>query len=308
MYRLLSVGIVISWAAAMGTLFMRDVYPAWTAQDAPPMTHDQLARFGGHAQQLGIYDGQGKRRGTAWSDISSAGSNTAIHGTIYLEDLPMVPVLLVETSTEFDEKGELDNFTLQVFGVPLTTIRVHGERHGIYFPCEIHVGPLFRQANLEMAASCMLGESFRPFSYLPTLKVGQSWRMQVIDPLSAALGSSTRFVPVVARVTGKEMLAAGNGSKECFVVETSPGQAKAWVDPEGHVLKQEVNVPGFGKLSVVDEKYEEDARARVRNRVRHESDGGGRHAIWKRLSAPVDALRKSISKSVNGVHTDGRSN
>ncbi len=269
MFRLLSLGIILFWIGAMSALFMRDVYPAWTAQDAPVMTREQFAQLLQKDQQLGIFDGQGRRRGTAWSDFTPSAGTNAIHGTVLLEGIRLLPVLLVETTTEFDQAGELDNFTLEVFGVPMTTIKVHGERHGLYFPCEIQAGPLYRQANLEMAATRLLGNSFQPFGYLPTLKVGQSWRMQVIDPVSAVMGGGTRFMPLIATVSHKESILHGGKPVECFVVATSPGQAKAWVGPDGRVYKQEVNVPGFGLLVVLDEDYRLDLRSAARDQVRY---------------------------------------
>ncbi|MBI4579145.1 MAG: hypothetical protein HY718_05540 [Planctomycetes bacterium] len=303
MYRLLSVGIVLLWVTAMAALFVRDVYPAWTAQDAPPMTKEQLARLDQRQQQMAICDAGGKRLGTAWSDISSAGGNTSIRGTVHLEGIALVPVLLVETSTDFDPQGELDSFNLDVFGVPATTIKVRGERHGIYFPCEIQIGPLFRQANLEMAASRLLGDAFRPFNYLPALKVGQSWRMQVIDPVSAALGGGTRFTAVVARVTGKETIEYRGRPIECFVVETSPGRAKAWVDAEGCVFRQQVELPGLGRLIVSDEPYDDEARTRARRRVRRGNDEGehvGAAATIKEIARPIEVLRTSITNVLGG--------
>ncbi|HOJ75506.1 MAG TPA: hypothetical protein PLQ89_14315 [Phycisphaerae bacterium] len=296
MHRLLTVGIVLLWVSAMTALFVRDVWPAWTAQDAPPMTRDELARFGGD-QQLGIFDSAGKRLGTAWSSVSKVGSNTAIHGTVHIEGLSVVPVVLVETSTEFDEKGELDSFNLDVFGVPMTSIKVRGERHGIYFPCEIQMGPLFRQANLDMAASRLIGDSLRPFNYLPLLKVGQSWRMQIVDPLSAVMGGSTRFTSIVARVTGRETIDHDGKPVDCFRVETTPGQAKAWVAPDGRVLVQEVDVPMLGKVKVRDEDYDEQLRNSVRRRYRRMH---GEQENQIDAGRPIEQLEKTLVNALGG--------
>lgn len=276
MYRLLSVGIVVVWLGAMVALFMRDVYPAWTAQDAPPMTMEQFVSANQREQQVGIYDAKGKRLGTAWSDLFTTGATTGIRGTVHVEGISLVPQVLIETSIEFDADGALDNFNLDVFGVPMTTIRIRGERHGIYFPCTIQVGPIHRQANLEMAASRLLGDSFRPFSYLPTLEVGQSWRMQVIDPVSAVLGGSTRFVPLVAQVTGKETIDVNGKPVECFVVRTHPGKATAWVGENGRVYVQEVDVPGMGTLTVREEAYDDAERDHARALMRKSYNSGQR--------------------------------
>jgi hypothetical protein len=303
MYRLMALGIVLLWLSAMTALFVRDVWPAWTAQDAPPMVRDELTRFG-REQQLGIFNAEGKRVGTAWSNVALSGGNTAIQGTVYVEGISLVPVVLVETSTEFDTEGELDTFNLDVFGVPATVIKVHGERHGIYFPCEIQMGPLYRQANLDMAASRLIGDSLRPFSFLPTLKVGQSWRMQIIDPLSAAMGGSTRFTSIVARVTRKETIEHGGKSVECFVVETSPGQAKAWVGPDGRVCMQQVDVPMMGKMTVQDEPYKEHERERARIRVRR--GGVDRDGARLDLGRPIEKLKEGLNKALGRERDDRR--
>lgn len=300
MYRLAGIAIVLLWVSAMTALFVRDVWPAWTAQDVPPMTRDELARLD-RDQQLGMFDAEGRRLGTAWSSISSVGGNTSIQGTVHVDGIRLIPNILVETSTGFDEKGELDSFNLDVFGIPATIIKVRGERHGIYFPCEIQLGPLFRQANLDMAASRLIGDSLRPFNFLPTLKVGQAWRMQIIDPISAAMGSSTRFKAIVARVTGKETIDHAGRQVECFVVETSPGQAKAWVGPDGRVCVQEVELPGLGKLTVRDEPYQENEREMVRRRIlRGRRSAASGRPNDPRAIRPIDRLRESISSALGG--------
>lgn len=298
MHRLTTVGIVLLWLSAMTALFVRDVWPAWTAQDAPPMTREDLAQVRPE-QQLGIFDAADKRIGTAWSTIALSGGNTTIQGTVLVEGISLVPVVLVETSTEFDAAGELDSFNLEVYGVPMTTIKVRGERHGIYFPCEIQVGPLFRQANLDMAASRLIGDTLRPFNYLPTLKVGQSWRMQIIDPISAAMGGSTRFTPIVARVTGMETIEHDEAMVECFVVETTPSKAKAWVAPNGKVLLQQVEIPGVKTVMVRDQPYDAALRDRARQRLRRPGDAMP-EPDRPDPGRPIADLQKTISKTLGG--------
>lgn len=272
MYRLFGVGVVLLWVSAMGALFMRDVWPAWTAQDAPPMTAEQFARLLDRDQQYGLFAGDGRRIGTAWSHMGRSGINHIIGGTVHLDSFEKVPAVLIESTTEFDTDGELDSFTLDVLGLANIKIKVHGERRGIYFPCELQVGPFHRQANLELSASRLIGDSLRPFDYLPKLAVGQAWRMQMIDPLSAVMGGKTRFTSVVARVTGKETIPHRGADTECYIVETSPTRAKAWVSSEGRVLRQEADVPMLGKVVVQEEDYK--ARDLRMVKKRFQSSGG----------------------------------
>jgi len=278
-YRLFGMGAGLLWVSAMTALFVRDVWPAWTAQDAPPMSKEILSDLRGRQEQFGIFRADGSRVATAWTSVEGSGTNTFISSTVHLEDLGFpVPSVLIETRIEFAEDGELNSFDLDVYGVPMITIKVHGEQRGIYFPCELQIGALRREANLELSASRLIGDTLRPFNYLPMLKVGQSWRMQLIDPLSAVISQRTRFTPIVARVTHTERIPHGGVELECFVVETTPGQAKAWVAPDGRVIRQEVDVPGIGQVTAREERYEGKHREKVRLRYRRYGEGDGNDA------------------------------
>lgn len=271
MYRWLFIAVLGLWLAAMAALFQRDVWPAWTAQDAPRMDARQLGKAGvARQEQFRILDADNQRMGTAWGDVQVEDSGAAtVTSTILIDGMKLIPPVRVESRTSFDEQGELDKFQLDVYGVPMTSIWVRGERRGIYFPCEMHFGPMHRQANLEMSASRMIGESLRPFAVLPRLHVGQSWRMQVLDPLSAVQGRRSEFRSVVAEVTGKEFITTeASGRVECFVVEIRGQQAKAWVAPDGRVLRQEVAVPGMKRLALEEERYREESRKQAAQRVR----------------------------------------
>ena len=278
MYRLFAIAVLLFWVGAMAALFVRDVWPAWTAQDPPPITVEQLAHLDRREGQFAICRSGGQRIGTAWSNISKAGPNTTIRGTILLDGLGQIPQILIKTNTVFDEKGGLDRITLAIHGVAGMRINVRGERRGIYFPCELHLGTIHREVSLDLAASRLIGESLRPFTFLPRLEVGQSWRMQLLDPLSAAMGSRADFTPVVARVIGTETIEhpAWSGQwVECFVVQTSPRRSKAWVDRDGHVLVQEADMPGLGQVTIREEQYDEARRKTVSRRIRGSVGGGG---------------------------------
>ena len=269
MYRLFSIGVLVMWIAAMGALVVRDVWPAWTAQDPPPITAEQLARLSRDEEQFGIFNGDSQRLGTAWSNITRTGPNSNIYGTMHIEKQRLLPELLIETLTIFDGDGDLDTFELDVFGAPfpLNPIQIRGQQYGDAFPCELRIGAMKRQASLQLSSSRMIGESMRPFTFLPELEVGQSWRMQVLDPLAAVLQRGTQFTPVIATVTGKEVLEMDDGKVECFVVELSQQRAKAWVHATGRVVQQEVEVPGMGTVLVKEERFDGKLRQEVRERV-----------------------------------------
>jgi len=270
MYRLFTAGVLLLWISAMISLFMRDVWPSWSAQDAPPLLQESIEAITERQQQYGLFNEDSQRLGTGWSEITTTPTSSTIKGSAVIDSVPSIPTLpsiRIDTRTEFDADGLLDSFDLQLYGLPLTRIMARGERRGIYFPCELHVGPFHRQANLDMSATRMIGDSLRPFSFLPTLKVGQSWRMQVLDPISAALSSKTQFRSIVARVDRIETIRYAGQKIRCFVVVTSPTQTIAWVDPKGRVLVQEVELPGIGKIQVRQEPYEQGLRSKAQQGI-----------------------------------------
>jgi hypothetical protein len=247
----------------MSALFVRDIWPAWSAQDAPPVKPAQLEALSGRGFQYELLDDQGRRVGMAWARISGTDYSATVRGTLVLTRFRLLPSVRVETETTFDREGALDSFSLHVYGLPMTRIHARGERRGIYFPCELHAGPFHREVNLEMSATRLIGGSFRPFSYLPKLEVGQSWRMQLLDPLSAITGGQPRFKSLVARVTREETITHQGQSVRCHVVETSPQTVTAWVGPDGAVLLQEVDLPAIGLLRIRAEPYDSSLRERM---------------------------------------------
>jgi hypothetical protein len=266
MFRFLIIASTILWLSAMSSLFVRDVLPAWTAQEAPAITQRRLNEVAEARCQFSIRD-PNRELGKAWSDIQTGSGTAAIHGTLLLEPIGIIPRIRIESTTEFDHEGGLDSFSLDLYGVPYK-VCVKGERRGPYFPCELQVGARHMQASLDLAASRLVGDSFRPFAVLPTLRVGQSWRMQMLNPLTMIISRRAEFTPVVAKVTRRESIPYAGGLVECFVVETVPEQVKAWVDDHGGVLRQEMDMPGLGRVIVQAEPYDENARDNAKKAVR----------------------------------------
>ncbi len=247
---------------------MRDVWPAWTAQDPPSMAPGSMQADIPKQTQLGIFDKEGNRLGTAWSEINKTKMETSISSTVVTRNTKMIPSLLVVMKTVFDSEGRLDRFRLDIKGIPQMNIFAEGERRGIYFPCRFQVGLIRRQMNLEQSANRMMGESFQPFAYLPNLEVGQAWRMQMLDPLSAVMSRQARLSPLVVRVTGKEVIDHEGEKVECFVLKSSPPRIQAWVNNRGLIIKQKTQLPVIGTLVLKHESYDEAAREQARKDIK----------------------------------------
>jgi hypothetical protein len=269
MHRVFGILVTSLWLVAMGELVHREVLPRWTAQD-PPRIISRAANERFRRTQSGIYDARQRRVGTAWSVIQPTGEQFHLDSTVVLTDLASLPPLRIEMSVTLMGDGAVDEFDLALIGVrdvygKSLKIEMRGESYGRYIPCTLQIGPFRRDFKLDAAASRLVCDGIRPFDLLRNLQVGQSWRMQMLDPISAALNQRATVSSVIAKVERKETITHDGRPTECFLVVA--GRTRAWVAPDGRVLVQEADVPGVGRLAVRDEKYDEDQRHEAKKRV-----------------------------------------
>jgi len=269
MHRLFGILATSLWLVAMGELVVHEVWPRWTAQD-PPKIVDRARNERSRRTQSAIYDPRQRLVGRVWSRLQPTGDQFHLETTIVLTELASLPPIRIETAFTLTGDGTVDDFDLDLIGVrdpdgnPVK-IEMHGESYGRYIPCTLQVGVFRRTFKLESAASRIMGDAIRPFDVLRDLKVGQSWRMQVLDPISAVFNQRTTVNSVVARVERKETILHDGRPVDCFLVVA--GRARAWVASDGCVLVQEADVPGIGRLTIRDEPYDEEQWHEARSRV-----------------------------------------
>lgn len=252
--RFIPVGIVLFWLVSMGWLVHHDIIPRWTAQDAPRFQQGDWLTDRVRSSQVRIENAFGHRVGTAWTIYNPSADRLSRRDVLFLTRIPKLPPLLIVAESDFTVEGKLDEFSLDVFGVG-RPVKLIGEQFGEQFAFQLKIGPLPRQYfKIDASVSAMLGDAFRPFSVLPNLKVGQSWRMHVLNPFAVVSGIGPKTSPMVVRVIGREKLSRDGGSVECFVVQAD--HVKAWVDDNGLVLRQEMESPWGGRYAVVDEAFD----------------------------------------------------
>jgi hypothetical protein len=96
---------------------------------------------------------------------------------------------------------------------------------------------------------------------LKNLRVGQRWRLRLLDPIPFLQSGKFDLQIRLATVAAREPIEHEGRRTECFRVETEG--ARAWVDDSGRVLRQAVQVPLLGKWTLTDEPYDPKARARA---------------------------------------------
>ncbi len=253
--------VVPLWLAAMGWLVAHDVWPAWTAQEPPLLRPSDWLREEGQQAQFTLYHG-GREIGTIWTKYVG---QTSVQRTdviwIHQFPIPIAPLRLVVTSV-FTPDGLLDEFTVALARRG-TDINLHGERFHADFSFELRHGPMTSTFKIPLTGGNLLGGGFNPFGQLTDLRVGQTWRMQVFNPVAALTGVGDRFLSMLVEVTGEETIATPTGYRRCFVVESQ--SAKAWVDERGAVLIQEMTLPLAGNFRIVlEETFDDRALTRAR--------------------------------------------
>ena len=270
--RAIGVAIVLFWGVAMAWLVAHDVWPRWLAEDTPPQATATWIRQHDLESEQTIYDEFGPM-GKIWTVHLIDKETIRREDVIFIERLP-VPVatpLRVVISSSLTPQGQLDEITVKLHNNDVD-IRLHGERFHSDFSFMLESGVTRKTFKVPLVDGRMISASFNPFAQMASLKPGQSWRVQVVNPLTLLTGIGRRFTSILVQVTDHRHIDTGRWSGMCFVLEG--GDAKAWVDADGVVRRQEVRVPVLGTLRMVREsEVDEETRARVRH--------GRVHGIWE---------------------------
>ena len=264
MRRLFDLTVVTIWVLSLAGLVWHDLRPTWTA-GAPPtlvpsggVNEPVLMQFAIEAQRWG-------RLGQSWAEFWRTDTGAMARSTTLLESGPLHRPIRVDSHLSFGPKDHLDELKVWVYGLP-ATVQVEAASYGEDFPCIIKVGQERHEFTLRQEMASAIAEVFRPFVYLKGLHVGQTWRIASINPLGSLWGESPAPQAIVAKVVGRETIDHLGRPTECFRVETE--SAAAWVDDEGRVLLQQVDVPVLGKVSIrLQDGFDEKALQKAQEKV-----------------------------------------
>ena len=258
MMRLGALGVVLFWSASMAWVVGHDVVPAWTARDVPRFDVGDWLTEDMRRSQARIEDKYGHRIGTVWSEYRGDQSRLSRRDVVWLEKFAMVPMKLrIEVDSDFRPQGDLDELTLKVFGAG-RRVELQCENFSGNLAFRLWVDKDDQLFKVDASAVGMVADVFRPFPSLPRIAVGQSWRMHVVNPLAAISGIGSKLIPMLVKVTRTERILTEAGPVECFVVETE--RARAWVNAEGLVLRQEMDLPVGGTLAIITEPFDDAMR------------------------------------------------
>lgn len=246
-------------------LFLRDILPRWTAGDPPAPPASALRINEERRTQLAIYNESGNLIGRSWTIASRTVEALAVRTRTKLNPIlvpghPLTPDLTIQSDFFYDNQLRLSDLNVNVGGLGFP-IGLRGE----YVPpealsCEWQFDAHRGRFILEGPATRALLDVTRPFDELTGLEVGQSWSVQVFNPLTGLLsglnGAEMQMEPVYFRVTRQELVEHRGQRVECHVVEGE--RIQAWIAPGGRAIRQMVTMPLLGVLTLVDEPFSQD--------------------------------------------------
>jgi hypothetical protein len=245
-------------------LFERHILPRYLVGEAPPTAAQTLEDGEERYVQVGIYAYGGQLIGRSWTIADRLGDATSIRSLTVLEPITIntvrtLPVAL-DMTLDFQSPDHPDELRIEILGLGMDA-RLRGEYFSGDFPCEWEFGDQRGRFLVDAEVLSTLGDAVRPFDRLPGLYVGQTWQVTVFNPFQQMfdLGGGLEIEKVLVEVTHEEPIEDPHTGEEinAFVVE-APG-ATAWVAPGGRVIKQAVQLPIFGRLEVVDERFDPDS-------------------------------------------------
>ncbi len=247
-------------------LVLRDVAPRWFATDPPRPTSLRLSDGEQLVLQYGIFR-DGRRVGTAQHLASASGDVIRTETATALSlgemlDVPGAPTIRVDSDFAYLMRSQMvDELSVRVRGLPFG---VHLK--GQYlppndFPIQWRLGDNEGSLILPADQTSQLGDMLRPFQSLPDLYVGRTWRLQTFNPLLNLLPMVDRnaleLEPVLVRVAAEERISFADFDTLAFRVEAD--RIRVWVDWQGQVLRQQIELPVLGLLQFEVERYDPSA-------------------------------------------------
>lgn len=259
---------------ANAALLQRDLIPGWTAGKPPALAAYELEYGRVKVAQTGLFNRAGQRIGGIWTetwrdDLTIYVDSMAVLDELSIAGEELLPALRLDTSLHYNAESQLEELRVAVHGFGLP-IWLHGE----YLPPDdFRVTWAFGDQTggfvLPAEATRAMGDLHTPFQGLVGLEVGQTWRHELLNPLSGILpglhGTTMRSEPIIVQVTGQEKIVHGGVSIRAFTLEAE--NVRAWISPLGDVLRQELTLPVIGRLTLLDEPYDDNARIAARQRV-----------------------------------------
>jgi hypothetical protein len=278
--RIVSVGIVLFWAATLGWFVRREVWPYFIADGAPPFVIELADEAMRQAVPVRWAVTQNDRPLTSlttrveYRDADDTFDLTATTGrpfTVVGKGDSEVKVTSLRNLYRVSRGGFIQRTETQVgLAVGPLSFRVAvaaDVREGTAYPklrVESPFGDYAPQLDPVATSSSSVLNPMHPVHRVNGLRPGMVWRVPLVDPTAEAIavaanrewsraggpGSQPGLLPtprtLVAEVTGPRPLVWNGREHDCLVIEyySADYTARTWVrERDGTVLRQEANAP-----------------------------------------------------------------
>lgn len=254
---------------ANAVLLVKDILPRLSA-GKPPLPREMALIPGEELQsQQALTNEQGQVIGAIWSISSRSVEILATRTWTVLEPMALgpgltLPRLQVMHESIFDKNCQLDEINLRVFGFGVP-VWVKGQfAPPGDFPIQWQLDDRRGTINLPAETAAAMRDAMQPLGSLTQLEVGQAWRVRIMNPIASltpGMKGDLQTLDMLVRVTGKTKLEHNGEKKEVFVVETD--SLVAFVDQDGRLLKQVMEIPLLGQVTCIDVPFDDAARRKA---------------------------------------------
>jgi hypothetical protein len=156
----------------------------------------------------------------------------------------------------------LDSFLMK--GQILVPVEIEGIREGDQMRISYHVATMQGESVLPFDHSAMLGGGYTPLQGIGRPQIGKRWKLQSLDP-NVFMGKP-KLVTIFARIEDVETIEVLGKRVQAYRIEFRKDLNKElplsrmWVDEEGEVLLEEMQVFNLQCRIVLEEKREATAK------------------------------------------------
>jgi hypothetical protein len=233
------IAIVLFWLAMMAWLVRYEVFPGWFAHEIPgyrgllpggPMVFDSWMKITFHDRPIGY----------SHTRVDTDEKNPVEQYRVENDTLLYINIMgepqriTISADAMLDALYDLQRFVFNM-GSRRYAARIEGRRIGEKtFRVRVGSGSGGQTVRVEIPNDVVLYSPFVELS-LTRLKPGQQIRLKTLDPASLTAAD------VIVRATGRETLTVSGRPVETtvLVMDFQGLEAKAWMDPEGQIVRQE---------------------------------------------------------------------
>ena len=268
-----SVSVLLLWLTTMGWLVRQKVWPSLVVGDPPD--YQAILAVQKDSPPVGWSLVWNDRKNLGWAVTSTSplpNGLTEVRSHVHFSELPLSDIIpewlygLLQPSDSrgirltmdarsaliFDPLRRLSQFESTIrFQPKVDAVKVQGRIEGARLFLSIHCGDSSpSETDVPAPRNAILSDALSPLGYLPGLRLGQCWTVEVYSPLRPPTSPSE----ILHAAVEAKMPMTWNGrivDTWEVVYRSDPGSAlasagsprgKLWVRSDGAVLKQQVTV------------------------------------------------------------------